>query len=221
MKLLLTSGGVRNESINDALIGLLGQPIEECVALCVPTAAYAFANGAEMAWRIVTGQARTPLCELGWKSLGVLELSALASVERAIWKPSVDAADVLLVSGGDPTFLAHWMLESGLMEVVADRPDLVYVGVSAGSLVMAPHIGQDFVSWPAPGADDRTLGLVDFAMFPHVDHPDLPENTMADAERWAASMDIPAYAMDDDTAFEVVEGRVRVVSEGRWRLLNR
>lgn len=97
--------------------------------------------------RIVTGRAETPLCELGWKSLGLLELSVLASVDRDTWLPSVDAADVLLVSGGDPLFLCHWMRRCGLVEIMASRPDLVYVGVSAGSFVMGPRVGQDFVTW--------------------------------------------------------------------------
>jgi dipeptidase E len=85
-------------------------------------------------------------------------------------------------------------------------------------MVLAPHIGQDFVRWTPPGGGDRTLGMVDFAMFPHLDHEALPENTMADAEKWAAGMAVPAYAMDDQTAIKVIDGVVEVVSEGHWKL---
>ena len=42
----------------------------------------------------------------------------------------------------------------------------------------------------------------------------LPENTMADAERWAAGIPGPAYAIDDDTAIKVTDGTVEVISEG-------
>ncbi len=65
---------------------------------------------------------------------------------------------------------------------------------------------------------DETLGVVPFAMFPHLDHEMLPENTTADAEKWAAGMSVPGYAIDDETAIRVNDGNVEVISEGHWRL---
>jgi dipeptidase E len=88
-------------------------------------------------------------------------------------------------------------------------------------MVMAPNIGHDFVRWTPPTGRDEALGLVDFSMFPHLDHEDLPENTMADAERWAAGMPVPGYAIDDETAIKVTNGTVEVVSEGHWKLFAR
>jgi dipeptidase E len=218
MRLLLTSAGIKNPSIHDALIGLLGKPIAESSALCIPTANYAQRNGADNAWRFISGrEPRTPMVELGWKSMGVLELTALPSVDKERWIPAVQQADVLLVNGGDPMYLCHWMRESGLADLV---PTLraVYVGLSAGSMVMTPSIGPDFVGWTPPSGGDKTLGLVDFSIFPHLDNPDLPENTMADAERWAASIPRAAYAIDDETAIRVVDGAIDVISEGNWKL---
>ena len=218
MKLLLTSAGIKNASIHDALLGLLGKPIAECDALCIPTASYGHAPGGfRGAWRFITGQATTPMCELGWKSLGVLELTALPSLDEEAWVPVVEEADVLLVNGGDALYLAHHMRRSGLADLVPAL-ETVWVGLSAGSMVMTPRIGEDFVTWRPPTGGDETLGVVDFSIFPHVDHPDLPENTMAAAEQWAAELGVPAYAIDDDTAIEVVDGTVEVVSEGHWKL---
>ncbi len=218
MKLLLTSAGIKNASIHEALLDLLGKPIAEASALCIPTASYALPGGAGMAWDFISGrEPDCPMCELGWKSLGVLELTALPSIEEKLWVPVVQQTDVLLVNGGDPLYLCYWMRQSGLADLL---PTLggVYVGLSAGSMVMAPNIGAEFVGWQPPSGGDETLGLVDFAMFPHLDHEMLPENTMANAERWAAGMRAPAYAMDDQTAIQVVDGAVKVVSEGHWRL---
>jgi dipeptidase E len=217
MKLLLTSAGIKNKSIHDALVDMLGKPIAECSALCIPTAIYASPGGAEKAWRFINGKTTTPMCELGWKSLGVLELTALPSIDNELWVPMVKETDVLLVNGGDALYLSYWMRQSGLADLL---PSLraVYVGLSAGSMVMAPNIGEDFVSWTPPTGGDETLGLVDFAMFPHLDHEMLPENTMADAERWAAGMQGPAYAICDQTAIKVIDGAVEVVSEGHWKL---
>lgn len=222
MKLLLASAGITNPSIHKTLVSMLPKPISECTALCIPTAGYANRGGAMRAWNFITGnEPRTPMCELGWKSLGVLELTALPSISRDRWEPTLREADVLLVNGGDPLYLCYWMRQSGFADLVPSLPrEMVYVGLSAGSMVMAPNIGMDFVGWKPPAWDtegDRTLGVVDFAMFPHLDHPDLPENTMADAEKWAAGMTIPTYAMDDQTAITVVDGNVEVISEGKWK----
>jgi dipeptidase E len=218
MKLLLTSAGIKNTSIHNALIDLLGKPIAEASALCIPTASYALRNGPVMAWRFISGQEpHCPMCELGWKSLGVLELTALPSIEKELWAPMVQETDVLLVNGGDPLYLCYWMRQSGLADLLPSLRETVYVGLSAGSMVMAPNIGEFFVGWTPPSGGDETLGLVDFAMFPHLDHEDLPYNTMANAERWAAGMRVPGYAIDDETAIKVVDGTVEVVSEGQWK----
>jgi dipeptidase E len=219
MKLLLTSAGITNPSINEAMLSLLGKPIAESAALAIPTASYGHPSvSPHQAWKFVAGlEPDTPMVELGWKSVGVLELAALPSVERERWVAWVQDADVLLVNGGDPLYLAHWMRESGLAELLPSLPDLVWVGLSAGSMVMTPRIGEDFAHWRPPEGGDACLGIVDFAIFPHLDHPMLPENTMADAERWAAGMPLPCYAIDDATAIRWVDGEVDVVSEGHWR----
>ena len=220
MKLLLTSAGVKNQSIRDALVDLLGQPIEESNALCIPTASYGHPLvGPERPWRFISGQEpRTPMCELGWKSLGVLELTALPSIDEERWVSWVRETDVLLVNGGDALYLCYWMRQSGLAGLLPSLSESVWVGLSAGSMVMTPRIGEDFVGWKPPTRGDETLGVVDFSIFPHLDHPELPENTMADAERWAAGIAGSAYAIDDETAIKVTDGTVEVVTEGHWRL---
>jgi dipeptidase E len=148
----------------------------------------------------------------------VLELTALPSIDEGRWVPWVKETDVLLVNGGDALYLGHWMKQSGIAELLPSLRETIYVGFSAGSMVLTPRIGEDFVGWKPSTGDDSTLGIVNFSIFPHVDHPDLPENTMAEAERWAASIEGPAYAIDDDTAIKVADGNIEVVSEGHWRL---
>jgi len=205
-------------SIHDALLDLLGKPIAECSALCIPTASYGHPNGGPAsAWRFITGRSTCPMCELGWKSLGVLELTALPSIDEELWVPMVQETDVLLVGGGDALYLCHWMRQSGLANLL---PSLraVYVGFSGGSMVMTPHIGKDEVLWKPPDGGDAALGVVDFAIFPHLDHENLPENTMAHAEKWAAGLTVPAYAIDDQTAIKVTDSAVEVISEGHWKL---
>ena len=217
--MLFRSAGIKNASIQSAMVELLGKPIAESEALCIPTALYGHPMaGPRQAWRFISGQEpRSPMVGLGWKSLGVLELTALPSLDRERWFPLVRETDVLLVDGGDAAYLCHWMRASGLADLLPSLRETVWVGVSAGSMVMTPRIGEDFVNWHSP-AGDRTLGVVDFSIFPHVENPDLPTNTMAAAERWAAGLSGPAYAIDDETAIKVVDGTVGVVSEGHWKL---
>ncbi len=217
MKLLLTSAGIKNPSIHNALLDLLGKPIAVSSALCIPTATYAMSGGAQLAFRFITGQAITPMRELSWTSLGVLELTALPGITEETWVPMVKETDVLLVNGGDPLYLCHWMRQSGLADLLPSLREAVYVGLSAGSMVMAPNIREDFVRWRPPSGGDRALGLVDFAMYPHLDNEAMPDNSMANAEKWAAGLQVPGYAMDDQAAIQVVDGAVQIVSENHWK----
>jgi dipeptidase E len=220
VKLLLTSAGVTNPSIHSALVDLLGKPIADSTALCIPTAQYGHpAVTPTMVRRFISGTSELPMCSLGWKSVGVLELTALPSVGEERWVPWVREADVLLVAGGDAAYLGHWMRRSGLAALLPTLHDTVWVGLSAGSMVLTPRVGQDFVQWQSPSGD-QTLGVVDFSICPHVNGDDRPENTIAEAERWAVGLSNPGYVVDDDTAIRVVDGRADVVSEGRWTFLD-
>ena len=241
MRLLLTSNGISNKSIHDALVDLLGKPISECNALFIPTAIYPFPGGAGMAYQAISGKAHSPLSQLGWKSLGLLELTALPSIAKSAWVPSVEQADALLVWGGDPLYLSYWMRQSGLQDLLpALRPEAVYVGVSAGSMAVASTFGETYRKPPSgshsalksediafvtpQGEINRTFlmaqgaGLVDFALIPHLNHENHPDASVANAEKWAARLPVPVYAIDDQTAIKVTGGNVEVISEGQWKL---
>src|SRR5256885_5652000 len=186
MKFLLTSSGIGNTNIHDALVGLLGKPIAESSALCIPTGVQPFPGGPEHVYRFITGSAPGPMCELGWKSLGVLELTALPSIREEIWTAEVQETDALLVWGGSPLYLCYWMRQSGLADLLPSlRRETVYVGTSGGAMVATPDFGGATYdeSEPVTGSD-KALGLVDFSVFPHLDRQDgipasLPEEVEA------------------------------------------
>jgi dipeptidase E len=218
LKLLITSAGIKNTSIRDALLDLLGKPIADSNALCIPTAQYGHPQvSPDMAWSFISGQSPLPMCGLGWRSVGVLELTALPSIDEERWLPWVRETDVLLVAGGDALYLCHWMRRSGLADLIPALSETVWVGLSAGSMVMTPRIGEDFVQWRPPAGGDSTLGVVDFSICPHLAQEGMPGNSMAEAESWAAGIAGSAYAIDDETAIEVVDGTIEVVSEGHWK----
>ena len=213
MRLLLTSGGITNPSIHGALVKLLQKPIAESTALFIPTAQWGQpACTPETVWRAIADEG---LCDLGWKSVGVLELIAPPDIGEDRWVPWVREADVLLVDGGEAVYLANWMRRSGLADLLPSLHDTVWVGLSAGSMALTPRVGELFVDW-RPGAAAETLGVVDFSIFPHLDYPGWPHNTLESAHRWATTIPGPAYAIDDQTAISVVDGAVEVISEGHW-----
>ena len=227
MKFLLTSGGISNPSISDALVELLGKPIAESTALFVPTGVYPFSGGGENAWKAMHGQAPSPLCQLGWKSLGILELTALPTIREENWVPAVRETDALLVWGGDVLYLTYWLRQSGLADLLPSLNDTVYVGVSAGSIAVTPYnCDAEFdLGFVPDGSDmahgaDRALGLVDFTLYPHLNHPDMEDTKLSNIQKWASGIPVPTYAIDDNTAIKVVDGTVEVISEGDWRLIN-
>ena len=241
MQLLLTSSGIKNKSIHDALEDLLGKPVSESSALFIPTAIYPFAGGPGMAWQALYGKQSSSLAQLGWKSNGILELTALPGIDQKIWLPSVESADALLFWGGDPLFLSYWMHASGLADLLPTfRKEMVYVGVSAGSMAACSLFGETYQE-PSKGKNNalsseeivfstpegeisRTfvtangVGLVDFALIPHYNHANHPDASLTNAEIWAAKLPVPVYAIDDATAIKVCDGKVEVISEGQWKL---
>ena len=220
MRLLLTSSGISNTSLHNALVDLLGKPIAESNALCIPTGVQPFPGGPSHVYGFINGSSGGPMCGLGWKSLGVLELTALPSIKEEYWVPAVQEVDALLVWGGSPLYLCYWMRQSGLADLLPSlRPDMVYVGTSGGAMVATPDFGGETYddSDPLTGSD-KALGLVGFSVFPHLYREDgLPATPLAEIEAWAAGLSVPAYAIDNQTAIKVTGGTVEVVSEGHWK----
>ena len=219
MKLLLTSAGISNTSIHNALEELLGKPVAESNALFIPTAIYALPNGGDIIRRVINGTLGDPFCELGWKSLGLLELTALPSLKKDLWVPLLQETDALLVNGGDCQYLTYWMQQSGLADLL---PSLlrktVYVGMSAGSMIMTCY-GTTYGNHALPANTGKCLGFVDIAIHPHLDYVSFPENSMAKLEKLATTLSMPSYLIDDGTAIKVFDEKIEVVSEGKWKLI--
>ena len=88
-------------------------------------------------------------------------------------------------------------------------------------MVATPDFGGETYDDSEPlTSSDRALGLVDFSLFPHLEREDMPDTSLANIERWAAGIPVPAYAIDDQTAVKVIDGAVEVVSEGHWKLFS-
>ncbi|MFZ0546143.1 MAG: Type 1 glutamine amidotransferase-like domain-containing protein [Candidatus Promineifilaceae bacterium] len=230
-KLLLTSSGITTNWIQKALVDLLGKPIDEACALFVPTAIYPYPQAIQNAWQLIKMPG-----ELGWKAFGVLELTALPSLPIEVWLPQVEKADAIIIGGGNKFYLSYWMGKSGLFGLLPEliRQGTVYVGISAGSMMLTPSLNFNQEQFKRTGVyyDDefdeemsssagsaKTLGLVHFGIRPHLDADYFPQATLENVEKWAARVDYPLYALDDQSAVKVADGKVEVVSSGTWKLL--
>nr|WP_295922260.1 Type 1 glutamine amidotransferase-like domain-containing protein [uncultured Dyadobacter sp.] len=219
MKLLLTSAGISNKSIYNALVDLLGKPVAESSALFVPTAIYGVAGGHDIIRKVICGTLGDPFCELGWKSMGLLELAVLPTLEREFWVDTVLKTDALLLGGGDCQYLTYWMQQSGLADLLPTLLErIVYVGLSAGSMIMTSY-GTTFGNHSLPAETAKSLGLLDFAIHPHLDHEWFPDNALAELEKLAGTLSAPSYLIDDQSAVMVTGDIIEVISEGNWKLI--
>jgi dipeptidase E len=214
MKLLLTSSGLQNQSISSALRGLLGKDFQLATLVFIPTAANI--EEGDKSWLIndfVTCRA------LGFKEMDIVDIAA---VPREIWQPRLEKADVILVGGGNTSYLMAQIKKTGLAEAL---PELlktrVYVGISAGSMIVAPKLKEKEMQrlYEEPIVDDDTnegLGFVDFLVVPHMNSPHFPRAAEL-IDEVAQDSEIPLYAIDDQTAVKVVDGSIEVVTEGSWK----
>jgi dipeptidase E len=233
MKLLLTSLGLTNESIQKALLDLLGKPINQSTALFVPTAIYAYPKASNYAWNFMQS-----IANLGWKKFGVLELTALPSLNKDAFLPEIEEADALIVGAGNGFYLSFWMKKSGLFGILSKllEKGKTYVGISAGSMILTHSLYFDPKRFektgiyyddeydeegPINASNDKTMRLVDFVIRPHLNSNMIPKATLKNIEKWAAKIDVPLYAIDDQTALKIVDGKVEVITEGEWKLFEK
>jgi dipeptidase E len=231
VKLLLTSAGITNQSIRGGLEDLLKKPIASSKVVLIPTAIHAMEDGGLYAWQIHQGHST-----FGWKQISILELTTFPSIEKSHWMRQLRAADAILVDGGNTPYLSYWMRESGLAgELPELLEDIVYIGASAGSLVVAHsfNINQEKLektgvyeddeygdTAPMGAGSDFTLKLVDFTLRPHLNNSHFHHASLEGMEKAAAKVDVPLYAIDDRSAIKVDGNDVTVISEGEWKLFN-
>jgi dipeptidase E len=218
MKLLLTSGGLTNQSIIKALADLVGKPFKEAKLAFIPTAANAEAGDK---WWLIEDLNDC-------KKLGVAEVDIvdIAAMDKTIWEPRLSNADIFVVGGGNTSYLMGQIKKSGLAEALPELlKSRVYVGISAASMVMAPKLKEKEMQrlYEEPIVDDDTnegLGLVDFLVVPHMNSPYFPRAAELIDEIAKEITDVTLYAIDDQTAVKVIDDNVEVVSEGKWKKYN-
>ena len=221
MKILLTSSGITNTTIHDALVDLLGSRSPSPARSAFPRGVQPFPRRALTRLWVLDRDSGRPHVRFGLgKSLGVLELTALPSVKKEHWVAAVEEVDALLVWGGarcicatgcgspgSPTSCRHY----------GPRPCMWVRAAERWWRLPTSEARPTTTASRSPPATKR-WGWSTFSVFPHLDREDMPATPLANIERWAAGLSVPAYAIDDQTAIRVVDGNVEVVSEGHWKL---
>lgn len=218
MKLLLTSEGLTNDSIKNALKELTEKPFDQLRLTFIPTAANVEDN--DKNWLI---NDMSSCQELGLKSIDIVDISAL---DKEIFRPRLERADILLFGGGNTFHLLYWIKKSGLEEIL---PDLlktrVYVGISAGSMVVTPTLALDSQSIELYEEknelkDEEALHYVNFHIRPHLNSPFFPKVTRENIAKIVEKVTDTIYALDDNSAVQVINGKAKIISEGEWIKFN-
>lgn len=215
MKLLLTSSGITNKSIEEALLDLLGKPFKNSNITFIPTAANVEKDSAEWLEEDINN-----FRKLGFKELEIIDIS---TVDKEIWHESFKNADVLVFGGGNVKYLLDWMELSGVTDALAELlKTKVYVGISAGSMVTAKNTSlsiSDILYYEETGNLKSTpgLGLVDFEIRPHLNSPDFPKVKLDYLEELANDAPNTFYAIDDNTAIVISNDKFDIVTEGNFK----
>ena len=218
MKLLLTSNGLTNSSIANALFDLVGKAPEETTIVFIPTASNVEQGGKD--WLI------NDLINLKKQNFKSIEITDISAVDEKIWQPSLESADVLFFEGGSVYHLMRWLNKSGLTKLLPNLlKDKVYMGASAGSMVTNPDLALKLlqVIYEADMIETegaKGLNFVDFYFLPHLNSESFKKMRKENIEKIGQEIDRTIYALDDDSALKIVDNKIEVISEGEWFVIN-
>lgn len=214
MRLLLTSAGISNKSIEKALRDMVVKPITDCKIAFIPTAANAEAG--DKTWLI---DDLNNFNKLKPQTLDIVDISALP---KDLWLPRLKAADIIVVGGGNTFHLMHHVQTSGLAK---ELPGLlktrVYVGISAGSIIPSPslEISESKRLYSEEMGEYKFsdgLNYVNFYIRPHLNSPYFTNVREEIIEEKAKDVPGVIYAIDDQSAIQVIDNKINIISEGKF-----
>lgn len=213
MTLLLTSNGIKGK-IADIFPTLLKKPASEYFVAFDITAAYGDADNPQ--W---FGKFKDQLYQLGITNIEDLDLRSKNQDEL---EKLLSRKDMLFVNGGNTFFLPDWIRRAGFEKPLKKflLEDKLYVGVSAGGIVVTPTIA---IAGVEPGDANNVrmqnftgLGIVDFEFSPHV--PDMV--SYESVEEYSKITDNKIYSVDDYAAVLVQDDKISIIGDGKYKIYN-
>ena len=217
MKLLLTSNGLVNKSITDALFQLVGKKPEDTSLVFIPTASNV--EQEDKTWII------DDLVNIKKQNFKEIMIADISAVPEEVWRPQFERADVLLFEGGNAYHLMRWITKSGLQQSMQELlKTKVYVGISAGSMVTCPDLNLRLSAIiygdEAEKESLNGLGYVDWYVLPHLNSPEFPQRMEENINTAMKEITRKTYVLDDQSALKVVDGKVEIISEGQHLQFN-
>jgi len=208
IKIFLTSSGITNDSLKEEFFRLLGKDSRGLKLCLITTAAYPR----------VLHEYLDPLLEQ-LKGFGFeVELMDLENEDSGILASKLRHFDVVYVNGGNTFKLLKHARKSGFCEIIRDilEEGKVYVGVSAGSILVGPSI--ELAGWEGLVPDENVVNLKDLtgihianlAVFPHFVEAD--RNALG---KEALNVDYPVVAISEDQAVVIRGDKWEIVGEGK------
>ena len=216
MKLLLTSGGITNKTIAKALFDLVGKRPADTSVVFILTASNVELG--DKSWLI------NDLINLKKQNFKSIEITDI-SLDKKIWQPKLKKADILFFEGGNEYHLMYWIRKSGLIKYLPVLlKNKVYVGVSAGSMVVCKNLALEFshqlyLDCLEQKNEVNGLHVVDFFVLPHLNSPWFKKLKKTNIKQVAKKIPGKVYALDDNSALKVIDKKVEVVSEGDYFFL--
>ena len=210
MKLLLTSAGIMNQTLAEGLISLLEVPLHEVKIGFIPTAANVEEGNKD--WFI---DQITNLQKYGFNWIDIIDIS----VPSVDWQDRLESVDVVCISGGNTFYLLDQVRRTKFdVWLEKNKNSKIYLGMSAGSIIMTPTIAVASVDNGDINFDGlknlQGLNFVDFEISPHT-----PENVSHIAnKKYLKTSKNKLYAIDNETGIKILSGNVEVLSEGQWLL---
>lgn len=216
MKLVLTSGGISNKSIESELKNIIGKDFENLKMLFCTTASN-YEGGEMNGWLIKDIECFN---NLGFK----IDVCDINGIETEKILSRFEWADVLFFEGGNTQWLRRSIKNSGLEEHLNKLLETrVWIGASAGSCVLCPTICnscQDLFDENIEGFPIDGLGFVDFQFVPHFNDdfcPKIRKENLINASNNLTKIDgKKLYVVDDNGAVFVDGDNIKVISEGDW-----
>lgn len=219
VKLLLTSSGNTNKTIENTLLNLLGKPFNKCSIVFIPTAANVEDD--------TTGWLEKDIQNFRKLGFAFFDVVDISKVQKKEWEPILRKSHVIVFGGGNVYYLLKWIRKTGLDNLLKRfLQTKVYVGISAGSMITAKNIlltSSEMLYYEDKGKFRKVvegLGLVNFEIRPHLNSKWFPKVNLENLENIAKEDKNTFYAIDDSSAIQVVGNKISIVSEGKWKRFN-
>lgn len=215
MKFLLTSGGLKNkEIINELLLLTDKASFSSMKVLFVISASNT--EGGDKSWMIGN------INEFINCGLGSIDILDMAAVKEENWKNRFIENDIICFGGGNEKYLADLFKESKMKDFILSLEGKVWVGISAGSMIMGKYLSNEIYPNVFPEevsfgeVNSRPLEFLDLYFIPHLNSKYFSQIRAEILDKMKNKFDSNVYALDDNMAMSINGDKIKIVGNGEY-----